>query len=769
MIGAKGTRIRWGWWGRNCVIRNLISAAVIVVTSLSSAWAAGPATLKSLRAIHALSNVEASQSIPVSFEATVTYFRWYERTLFVQDGDVAIYVAATANVRLVPGDRVLVRGTTHESFRPYVQASSITVLRHLGLPKQLPASFDELIRAQVDCRLVTVHAVVLAADSVLSSDVRSSRLQMLADGGNIDAVVDSNDRKVLDDLVDAEVEVTGTASGRFDGKMQETGILLHVSSFDDVRVLQRGSASPWSLPVTPMDEILKGYHVKNLTRRVRVDGTITYYQPGSAVVLQSGAKSLWLTTQARIPLQIGDQADATGLPDVRNGFLNLTHSEIRSDHLQTPIRPQSMTWSQLSSSHNIFDLVSIEGELVMEAREAAQDEYVLVSDGQPFSAIIQHPTAISLTPPPLPPMKQIPLGSRVRVAGICIPEDSNPFNPKVPFNILMRSFDDIAVVARPPLLNIRNLILLVGLLLIFLFAAGIRAWVKERKIRQQNASAAYTERLRSRILEDISGSRPLAEIIEQITELVSFRLQGAVCWCQIVDGALLGNCPRELISFRTVHALLPARSGPPLGIIYAAFDPLTKPRAIEFEALSTAAAQAALAIETRRLYSDLQHRTEFDHLTEIHNRFSLERYLDTQIEEARQRAGVFGLIYIDIDKFKHVNDLYGHHIGDLYLHEATLRMKEQLRSHDMLARLGGDEFAALVPMVHSHAEVEEIARRLGNAFDDPFNLEEYVLRGSASVGIAVYPESGTTREGLLIAADSAMYEAKQTRKQSMSR
>src|ERR1039457_507767 len=179
MIGAKGTRIRGGWWGRNCVIRNLISAAVIVVTSLSSAWAAGTATLKSLRAIHALSNIEASQSIPVSFEATVTYFRWYERTLFVQDGDVAIYVAATANVRLVPGDRVLVRGTTHESFRPYVQASSITVLRHLGLPKQLPASFDELIRAQVDCRLVTVHAVVLAADSVLSSDVRSSRLQML--------------------------------------------------------------------------------------------------------------------------------------------------------------------------------------------------------------------------------------------------------------------------------------------------------------------------------------------------------------------------------------------------------------------------------------------------------------------------------------------------------------------------------------------------------------------------------------------------------------
>jgi diguanylate cyclase (GGDEF)-like protein len=298
-----------------------------------------------------------------------------------------------------------------------------------------------------------------------------------------------------------------------------------------------------------------------------------------------------------------------------------------------------------------------------------------------------------------------------------------------------------------------------------LVAAGARGWVTERKMRRQNAATAYIESRRSRILEDINGSRPLAEIIEQITELASFNLRDIPCWCQIVDGAKLGNCPRDLTAFRVVQEEIPARSGPPLGMIYAAFDPLAKPDAQEPKTLSAASRLASLAIETRRIYSDLQHRSEFDLLTEIHNRHSMERYLDTQIEAARQKAGIFGLIYIDLDKFKQVNDSYGHLVGDMYLRETTLRMKHQLRSQDMLARLGGDEFAVLVPMVHSRAEVEEIVQRLVRSFDAPFTFQGYVLHGAASVGVALYPEDGTTRDSLLSAADAAMYVAKQTRKQ----
>ena len=121
------------------------------------------------------------------------------------------------------------------------------------------------------------------------------------------------------------------------------------------------------------------------------------------------------------------------------------------------------------------------------------------------------------------------------------------------------------------------------------------------------------------------------------------------------------------------------------------------------------------------------------------------------------------MIYIDLNEFKQVNDVYGHQAGDLYLQEMARRMKRQLRPGDTLARLGGDEFAVLVSEVHNRADVEEIAARLECCFDEPFVGEEYVVHGSASVGIALYPEDADSADGLLSTADAAMYVAKYTR------
>jgi diguanylate cyclase (GGDEF)-like protein len=285
--------------------------------------------------------------------------------------------------------------------------------------------------------------------------------------------------------------------------------------------------------------------------------------------------------------------------------------------------------------------------------------------------------------------------------------------------------------------------------------------IVERRVRRQNAASAYSEKRRAKILEDINASRPLAETIEDVTELVSARLGGAACWCQIADGAKLGNPPARGISgLRVVEKKFRGRSGADFGTLYAAFAARAKPSPIENDTLVLAAGLAILAIETSRLYSDLVHRSEFDLLTDVHNRFSLENFLDAQIRLARQSAGAFGLLYIDLDRFKEVNDEYGHHVGDLYLKEAAVRMKQQLRPGDLLARLGGDEFAAVVLQPQSRAHVKEIAMRLERSFDEPFHCDGQVLHGAASVGFALYPEDGTTREKLLMAADEAMYVQK---------
>jgi diguanylate cyclase (GGDEF)-like protein len=744
--------------------------AVIIFATLPAAAAPPPAPITSLHKLATLTNAEASQHLPVSFQATVTYYRSYDKDLFVQDGPDAIYVHAITKLDLAPGERVQVNGTTHESFRPYVNSADITVIGRSPLPTPEHPAFEQMIRAEADCKLVTVRAIIRSADLVPNtrSPIPAIYLRMLVDGGPVDANVDSDDPNALMGMLDSEVQITGVVSGHFDNKMQLTGVLLHVQTMAGIKILKQANSDPWSLPITPMDRIVTGYHSVELSQRMRVRGTITYYKPGTALVLQDGAKSLWINTDGWNPLRVGDVADAIGFPTVENGFLTLTRSEIRDTSAAAPVSPSLFTWQQLALGGNdgrshVFDLVSVEGQVVTEVRQATQDEYVLELDGHLFSAILSH--SRNLTPAPLPPMKEVPLGSRIRVTGICMLADANPFNGEVPFNIFIRDFDDIQVVAQPPWLNVRHLMMIVGILFAMVIAIGVLAWTTERKNRRRIGSLAYVEQRRARILEAINHSCPLAEILERITELVSVRLNGAPCWCQVDDGATLGNRPAQLhsSSLRTVEHPIAARSGSTLGSIFSAFDARTKPDAEEKAALAMAAELATLAIETSRLYSDLVHRSEFDLLTDVQNRFAMEKTLNAMIQTARETAGIFGLIYADLNEFKQVNDLHGHLVGDQYLQEVSRRMKCQLRHHDVLARFGGDEFALLISEVRDRAELEKIKTRLEECFREPFIGDGYILRGSASFGIALYPEDADTADGLLRSADAAMYVAKYTR------
>jgi diguanylate cyclase (GGDEF)-like protein len=757
-------------------VKRLIPAIAVILGWASAAWAAPPVTLTALRAIRALTNAEASLRLPVAFEATVTYYRDYENILFVQDGGAAVFVFDAQDAKLVPGDRVLVEGKTDADFSPNVRSEKITLLRHGAVPQPVPASFDELIRGQHDCMMVTVNAVVRAADLEKRPNLRdaslpmvaSTRLQLLTAGGNPEAFVDSGeDSSALSNLLDAQVKITGTASRVFDGKTQQTGLLLHVSSMADVKVVRRAAVSVMSLPVTSVDKLLTGYRAHDLTQRVRVRGTITYYEPGRAVVLQNGTRSLWIATRTiSSDLRINDQADATGFPDAHSGFLTLANGEVWDSQAPANVPAQPVTWQQLTSGSHPFDLVSVEAEAMTEVRAALQDEYVFSSQGELFTAVYNHLNEAA------PPMMQIPPGSRVRVTGISIPENSNSFRSGASFEILLRSPDDIVIVARPSLLAVSNLNIMFGLMLLVVIAVGFWGWNLKSKVSRQArrlATMTYLERRRSRILADINGSRPLVEILESITEMISSMLNGAPCWCDVKDGARVGKYPQNANRLHILQEEIPARSGPPLGTLFAGLDSTTFPGihrefVEEMEVLSGGGKLAMLAIETRKLYSDLVRRSELDLLTNVHNRRSLGERLDALIEEARQNASVFGLIYIDLDKFKPINDRYGHHVGDLFLQEVAQRMKQQLRSHDLLARLGGDEFAVLLPMVRNRTRIEEIALRLEHSFKEPFFVDGKYLHGSASFGYSIYPDDGATKDSLLSAADAAMYAAKNFRK-----
>ena len=375
-------------------------------------------------------------------------------------------------------------------------------------------------------------------------------------------------------------------------------------------------------------------------------------------------------------------------------------------------------------------------------------------------------------------MRQIPVGARVRVQGICMVQwGTNPLRGPVNFQILIRNFDDLELVQPPSWLTVQHLLMLLSGGLLMLLALTFLSLNLNRQVGRQSAAlqanmqaeaarnlrSASLEQRRSRILEEINGAEPLTAILAQITELVSFRLEGAPCWCELAEGVQLGARPASLEGLRVVSREIPGRHGSVQGAMLTTLPEGQTESEEATEALEMGARLATLAIETRRAYLDLVYRSEFDLLTELHNRFSLAKRMETRLAEARDHGRILGLIYLDLDDFKLVNDQYGHRIGDLYLQEVAVRMKHQLRAVDTLARMGGDEFAALIPDVRSAPGIEEIAGRLERCFDEPFVIEGNRLDGSASIGIALYPQDGTEMESLLSVADQRMYTSKKAR------
>jgi len=128
-------------------------------------------------------------------------------------------------------------------------------------------------------------------------------------------------------------------------------------------------------------------------------------------------------------------------------------------------------------------------------------------------------------------------------------------------------------------------------------------------------------------------------------------------------------------------------------------------------------------------------------------------------EESAAQIG-FAVLFLDLDRFKVVNDTLGHRVGDLLLQEVAKRLQQPLRKNDVLARLGGDEFAIVVPSVSTRQELEALATALVEAVVAPYEIIGHQIRSSISIGIAVGPHDGANAEDLLIAADLALYAVK---------
>jgi diguanylate cyclase (GGDEF)-like protein len=334
--------------------------------------------------------------------------------------------------------------------------------------------------------------------------------------------------------------------------------------------------------------------------------------------------------------------------------------------------------------------------------------------------------------------------------------------------------------------------------------AALQAEVKERQ------RAERMNRGRNHMLEMVARNEPIADIFSALTETVAEFQSTWTCGVHslgsgslrlVASSRLNEKVKLHLKSISTSFAGAPESvalaSGQPhhvgdLGAVHSPWSELLRanglvsvwsapfyasgaaplgtisvytllqwaPSQADLEMLEMALHMAALVLERSQLQMQLIDHAYHDSLTGLPNRRLARDRIAHAINRSARTNQKMAVLWIDLDRFKQINDQYGHPVGDAVLQHTARRLTARLRSSDTLARMGGDEFMALIEGTRSREETETIARGLLETLAQPMNVDELELVISASIGVSMYPEDGQTGDLLSQHADQAMYAAK---------
>lgn len=165
--------------------------------------------------------------------------------------------------------------------------------------------------------------------------------------------------------------------------------------------------------------------------------------------------------------------------------------------------------------------------------------------------------------------------------------------------------------------------------------------------------------------------------------------------------------------------------------------------------------------ERRASFDRIQHLAHYDALTHLPNRALLNDHIELAIAGAKRNGTQLAVVFIDLDRFKNVNDTMGHHVGDILLQAVAERLRKCVRESDTVARLGGDEFVILLNNINGEKDAALVAQKVIDLIGEPFMIAGYQADIGSSMGISIYPTHGADKFTLLRQADAAMYLAKE--------
>jgi diguanylate cyclase (GGDEF)-like protein/PAS domain S-box-containing protein len=721
-----------------------------------------PATLTTVSAIRHAKKPLAPE-LPVHIRAVVTYYDDVAPNLFVQDGSGGIWVDLRGSTAAPPspGQVIDLDGIVGSGFSPYIANPHWTLIGKSVMPRPTPLSFEEAATSSFDSQWVRMEGVIRSFVQQVEGNVLV--IDVATPTGAFKVRVPNYHEPFPMELVDAKVRFDGVCAAAFNSRNQFVSFHLMMPSLKNVQVLEPAPADPFSAPATDIANIRR--YSADLTdqHRVKVLGTVTAIFPHQGIYLSDGTSGVYAESQDGTPMVEGDQVEVIGFPAPGSFSPVLKSARIRPtrEHFSASVRP--VTGKSALKGNYDAQLIEIDGTLKY-YREPVNRQVLVVEspDHVSFEATFARQPSQPL---------DIVEGSRVALTGICSVKADENGNP-LEFEVVLRSPADIQVLAPPPWLTTQRAAFLVSGL-IFATATGIAwAFILRRRVRQQ------TELITTKLKYEMALEEKYRSIFERnLTGLYVLSKAGEILDCNEACAQILGFGSRELLLKQRKAAeeiITELRKGAsenssPAG----AEEKFQRPDGSECWVLCTlrsaaegASSEAVLEgslvdiTERKRAEEQVQTLAYFDPLTGLANRTLAKDRLTQTLASAKRHRERMGVLYLDIDGFKTVNDCLGHSVGDEMLQQVAHRLRICAREEDTIARLGGDEFLVAIGPIDTYSDVALVAERIARELNPAFELHGHSLTVTSSIGISIFPDHGDDAETLIKNADAAMYASK---------
>ena len=677
------------------------------ISDSEKATSSETAPLQTIAAVRSLTEAVADSAQPVKLTGIVTFNDSDWQQLYLQDSTGGIFVKYAGHPQISRGEKVTIAGLTNSGdYAPIIVAPKFLTHHPDALPVPLPMT-AKAWSGVLDCIFVTAEGVIHSVKERQNPNHLTFDLYTSFGPVHVVGAPEFGDMDYLRRLDDSEISITGVGGVVFNARRQLIGLQIDISLASDIRVIEPGTKDPFQNPATAINSLLRFSPKAPFGHRTRIGGTTTMVGDGFLYVQDdTGGTRVEADTKG---LRVGDVVDAVGYPFPDGYSPVLKDAAVRVERHHQPLSAQQVTAESIGDGKFDSELVSTEGTLVSVQTSPDSVTLVLQANGRTMDAVLYLATTqqhLSI------PTK----GSRLHLTGICtVPvQESSTYllltKARVPARLIIPSPADIRVLQAPAWWNTeRTVVVAVAL---FVAVCASLAWIAVLRRHVQRQGRALRE------------AQDKNDAIHKFVSVI-----------------------QEVSRNKRFTARVPIERHDEIGLLSAEFNNML----CELQARDVAKSEAE---------SKLQRQALTDDLTGLPNRRLLSDRLSQALEMAKRDHSIVALLYLDLDGFKLVNDSLGHTVGDMLLAEVAQRLQTRIRKSDTLARLGGDEFTVILTQLNGRDEAALVAKSLLQVLSGPFLIENHDINISASIGIALFPETGADANELLQQADGAMYSAK---------